>query len=269
MDGDLQHPPELIPQLLEKLKSADVVVASRYTQAKEVESFSALRRMASLGTTYLAKAVFPRSLKGCSDPMSGFFAIRKDAVDFATLKPQGFKILMELLVRRKVRIAEVPFTFGTRFAGESKAGLKEGLRFLHQLASLRLRDRRVAFSVVGALGVLPNLLMILLLTTVGVPYLPAAIVAVQLAIGWNFTGAELFVWHDRRLGRMWHRAGKFWAVGNLDLVRLPAVVFLVEFAHTNVLLATVVTFLAFFVLRFTLTHTLVYRDRPVLEGVSV
>ena len=71
--------------------------------------------------------------------MSGLFLVRRETVDAAALHPHGFKILLEVLARsRPLRIAEVPYVFGTRVADESKASLREGLRFLRHVLRLRL-----------------------------------------------------------------------------------------------------------------------------------
>jgi dolichol-phosphate mannosyltransferase len=141
MDADLQHPPELVGDLIEEARrsKADVVVASRYCRGGEVGDFSAPRAALSRSTVLLARAMFPRRLRNVSDPMSGFFLIRKAAIDLANLRPRGFKILLEILVRGGPLVTtEVPFRFGERYAGESKASLREGIRYLHRLIELRL-----------------------------------------------------------------------------------------------------------------------------------
>src|SRR6478752_1317511 len=86
-----------------------------------------------------AKVLFPRRLARLSDPMSGFFAIRLGSINVDALRPTGFKILMEIAVRQpRLLIAEIPFTFGVRNDGESKASAREGARYLRHLARLRL-----------------------------------------------------------------------------------------------------------------------------------
>jgi len=90
----------------------------------------------------VAKLMFPRRLAQPTDPMSGFFAVRVAALDMDRLQPIGFKILMEIVVQNPLlRMAEVPFSMHARFAGTSKASLKEGLRFAGHLARLRLAVR--------------------------------------------------------------------------------------------------------------------------------
>jgi exopolysaccharide biosynthesis polyprenyl glycosylphosphotransferase len=140
MDADLQHPPALIADLFDRAERGDVdiVVASRFCGGGSADEVGPLRRMLSRVSMLAAKLLFAEQLDGVTDPMSGFFMVRRDAVDADALRPQGFKILLELLVRmRGLRKAEVPFTFGIRHSGESKSGAKEGARYLKQLWDLR------------------------------------------------------------------------------------------------------------------------------------
>ena len=140
MDADLQHPPEDVPRLMDATRDGDVdaVVASRYCAGGGAQGLSGgVRRFVSTGSMRLASMLFPRRLRRCSDSMTGFFAVRRDAIDVESLRPRGFKILLEILVRHRVRIVEIPFTFADRHSGESKASVREGLRFVVQLARLR------------------------------------------------------------------------------------------------------------------------------------
>lgn len=144
MDGDLQHPPEVVPQLLAAgaRTGADVVVASRHVTGGSTGGLDGLyRQLASRAGTQVARVLFPRRLRACTDPMSGFFAVRASAVDVDRLRPDGFKILLEVLLSasRPLTVAEVGFTFADRHAGESKAALREGLLLGRRLLALRLR----------------------------------------------------------------------------------------------------------------------------------
>ena len=267
MDGDLQHPPELVAALHSTgvTRDVDVVVASRYCgQGAATGLASGLRRAASSGTTFVTKACFPRLLHAVSDPMSGFFAIRRAALDIAELRTMGFKILLEVVVRSGgLRVTELPFTFAARFAGESKASLREGLRFLGHLTRLRLLQgragRALGFGLVGLSGVLPNLLATAALDAAGAPYLLAAVLATQIAIGWNFLLAERLVFAGRRQGSGRRRFARFSAVNNADLVvRLPLLALLVGVVGMSPVAGTAITLLVAFLLRFLLTDTLVY-----------
>jgi dolichol-phosphate mannosyltransferase len=141
MDADLQHPPALVPALVSagQQAGADLVIATRYAGGGSRAGLDGgFRRFASGGTTYLAKTVFLRHLRSVSDPMSGFFAVRAAALDTTVLRPLGYKILLELIVRCRIReVTEVPYEFQDRFAGQSKANVGEGLRFLRHLMVLR------------------------------------------------------------------------------------------------------------------------------------
>lgn len=154
MDGDLQHPPETLPLLLERhaLSGADVVVASRYTSGGSALGLTdAVRIAVSRASTLLAKALFPVRLHGVSDPMTGFFLVDRRAADLDKLHPHGFKILLELLVRNNMHATEIPFQFADRFAGQSKASLRQGASFLVQLCLLRLRGAPHE-ALIGGLG---------------------------------------------------------------------------------------------------------------------
>lgn len=130
----------VIPTFNESANIADLVVATRYAGGGSGAGLDGgFRRFASGGSTALAKAVFPRRLGNVSDPMSGFFAVRATALDADVLRPLGYKILLELIVRCRLgRVTEVPYQFQDRFAGESKANFGEGLRFLRHLLVLRV-----------------------------------------------------------------------------------------------------------------------------------
>lgn len=146
MDADLQHPPELVPALLDRLDGAgagphsDLVMASRYRPGGSNGGLNGpLRRLVSTGSTLLAKATFPLALRRVTDPMTGYFAVRRSAVDIEALHARGFKILLEILARNpRLRRGEVPLVFSPRHSGASKSDAGQGMRYLAQLPRLRL-----------------------------------------------------------------------------------------------------------------------------------
>jgi dolichol-phosphate mannosyltransferase len=145
MDADLQHPPELLETLLRASRSGvDFVVASRYLDGGRNDGLDGWhRRAVSKLATWAAKCVLRPQLLGISDPMSGFFLVRRSCLDLPALHPQGFKLLLELLVSSpQASVAEVPYVFTARHSGASKAGLGEGLTYLRRLAELRVQARR-------------------------------------------------------------------------------------------------------------------------------
>jgi glycosyltransferase involved in cell wall biosynthesis len=145
MDGDLQHPPELIPLLTGPLaaRTADIAVATRYSGAGSAAGLDRpWRKAVSHGSRYASQALFQR-VRAISDPCSGYFAFHRSVIDGVDLQPEGFKILMEILVRGDWTTAhEVPYLFGTRARGESKTSVKEGLTFVRHLARLRMAAGR-------------------------------------------------------------------------------------------------------------------------------
>jgi glycosyltransferase involved in cell wall biosynthesis len=261
MDADLQHPPELIERLLDEARAedADVVVASRFRAGGEIGNFGPARRMLSRGAALAAHAVFPRRLRGVTDPMSGFFVIRRAAVDAAALRPRGFKILLEILARsRPLRAREVGFRFGERHAGESKASVGEARHYLAQLADLRFgpRERRLAgFVAVGVSGLAVNTLLLAAFTEgLGLYYLASAVLATQGSSLWNFTLADRLVFKDgdARHSRM-HRFLLFLGVNNAALaLRGPLLVALTSLVGFNYLVANVVSLVTLTLARFAL-----------------
>ncbi len=137
MDADLQHPPELLPQLWEKMQAGyDLAIASRYAAPGSMSSWNPLRRAISEVGVLLAKPVQKRTIP-VKDPLSGFFLVRRRCLEGLELQRHGFKLLLEILVRGHISsVAEVPFSFGTRQGGESKAGLGTGLHYFYLLGRL-------------------------------------------------------------------------------------------------------------------------------------
>ncbi|SFJ94841.1 glycosyltransferase [Cellulomonas sp. KH9] len=266
MDGDLQHPPELIPTLLARVQEpdVDVAVASRYIGDGSSAGLSGVVRQAVSSTsTAVTRAMFPVRLRDCSDPMTGFFAVRRAAVDLDTLRPRGFKILLEILARHPMRVVEVPFVFGERYAGASKANLAQGVHFMWQLAGLRF-GRMSRFAIIGGLGALANIGIVAAMTSLGAHWLLAAIVAAEVTIAGNFLLQERFVFRDlRHEGKgVGARFAQSFVFNNVEtMVRLPLVGLLVNTMHVAAVLATAITIAVAFVVRFTFHSRVVYRPR--------
>lgn len=170
MDGDLQHPPEMIPILLASAITdrADVVVASRHIRGGSSAGLDGwVRSLTSNGAKILTRAMFPLRLQHCTDPMTGFFAVRRAAVDLSALHPHGFKILLEILGRSSsLKVIEEPFIFAARKAGVSKAKTAQGIQFILQLAGLRF-GRLSGFALIGAIGAVANLFIMSGLQAIG------------------------------------------------------------------------------------------------------
>lgn len=125
MDADFQHPPELLPKLWAELdRGTDVVVGSRYTTGGGLCGWTWTRALLSRIAVLMTLPVQRSAIRAC-DPMSGFFMVRRSCIEGITFKKAGFKILLELLARGRVHsVAEIPFAFGTRRRGSSKANLR-------------------------------------------------------------------------------------------------------------------------------------------------
>lgn len=216
MDGDLQHPPEDVPRLMAATGSADLVVASRYTGGGSAGGLAGrFRRFVSTRFTRTAKLVFPRRLGACTDPMTGFFAVRRDAVDLRSLRPQGFKILLEILVRHPLRVTEVPFAFAARQAEASKARWTHAVRLTHQLGRLRWdvwrgTGRQLAsFATIGAVNVVLDVaLFTALVLATGMP-LTSKLAASVVAIGASYAMNARWTWPDAVRGRLRSRLPMF------------------------------------------------------------
>ena len=268
MDADLQHPPAVIAELFAKAQEtdADVVVASRYCTNGSAGSFGMLRAAVSRASGSAAHVFFPLRLRGVSDPMSGFFLVRRDAVELERLRPRGFKILLEILVRTSgLRVAEVPFEFGKRFAGESKASLREGVRYLGHLAHLRTAAsmRFARFGIVGATGLAVNMAVIFALTEVaGLFYLLSAIVATQASTLWNFFFTDRWVFPDRERSRgVWSRMWMFFAMNNAALpLRVPLMFLLTSLLGVHYMISNVFSLGVIAVIRYAFSDSIIWKD---------
>lgn len=204
IDADLQHPPELILRLLNQANrtGADIVVASRQADFLGPVGLSRARALTSQVLTILARMVFPRVLKNVSDPLTGFFLARRAAIDPTELQPDGFKILLEILVRHPdLRVTELHFDFAPRHEGQSKADLNEGIRFFRHLTRLRLtvNQHLIRFLAVVGLAVILNLSLLGGLLAAGQPVLRSAAVAGGVTIAGILLG-EMWVFSDRPRG---------------------------------------------------------------------
>ncbi|MEU9456737.1 glycosyltransferase [Streptomyces sp. NPDC048277] len=271
MDADLQHPPALLPELIAtgERTGAELVVASRYTGGGSHGGLgNRYRVLVSGASTALAKSLFPKLLREVSDPMSGYFAIRRHLVDRAghtgALRPLGYKILLELIVRCRPRAtAEMAYDFGVRHAGESKSTIREGLRFLRHLLRLRTSGtpiRALAFGAIGLSGFLPNLAVLWVLThRTGLHYTAAEVIANQAGLLWNFVFVDRVLYRDRKRFRTHTRMLSFIALANADLVvRIPLMVLLVAGMGLTPVPATAIALSLVFALRFLCVDRFLY-----------
>jgi len=210
MDADLQHDEGLLVPMLEALRAgrADVAVASRYLYGGSAAGLSKQRSRVSRGSNSLVRLLLGIDL---TDPMSGHFMIRRDALEAIapSLSTQGFKILLDILAtaRGSLRTIELPSTFRERQHGESKLDSKIALDFAALVTAKLTNDavsaRFLLFCLVGltGIGIHLSILSAFLLTTQS--FGVAQAVATVGAIAWNFVLNNLFTYRDQRLTG-WH-----------------------------------------------------------------
>jgi dolichol-phosphate mannosyltransferase len=144
MDGDLQHPPELLPQMLGEIRRGnDLIIASRYQKGGEGEHSQLWRKGMSKAAVMLVHLLFPKTRK-VEDAVSGFFMFKKSVLKNAKFSLIGYKILLEIIEQGNVNsVAEVPYVFAIREKGKSKLGLSETLKYITLLFKLGLSEHFV------------------------------------------------------------------------------------------------------------------------------
>ena len=270
IDGDLQHPPEIIPQMyaLALDNHFDLVLASRRVEGSHIQ-LSRTRNLISLGLDGIAHGIFPRALHGVSDPLTGFFMVRLDALKLDQFRPQGFKILLETLVRHPdLKKAEVSFSFGERHSGQSKAGILEALRYFNLLFNLRFGDnwaRMVAFGLVGLSGIFVNSLAMALFTSlIGIHYLVSAALATVVSSTWNFLLSEYWVFSSGKQsnGRL-TRFTLFFLVNSLAmLLRAPMIYGLTSILGMHYLISNLFSLIAMFLVRYMVADRWIWNGQP-------
>jgi dolichol-phosphate mannosyltransferase len=146
IDADLQHDPAVLPRMLKEISNGcDLAVGSRYVDGGDARQWNIIRRVESWIATKMAQILLGVELK---DPMSGYFMLRRK--DFAAIQAQlsgkGFKVLLEILAKmRSIVVREVPYSFRSRTAGQSKLSHKVVVQYLAQV--WRLSSLRRQFSL--------------------------------------------------------------------------------------------------------------------------
>jgi dolichol-phosphate mannosyltransferase len=203
MDADLQHPPEILLQLFQEMnRGADLAVASRHVEGGGVSEWSGVRRLLSRGAQVLGLMILPEVLSRLSDPMSGYFMVRRSAVAGRRLSPLGYKILIEVAARgRTPWLAEVGYVFRERQSGESKVTWRQYAEYLRHLLRLRLSrsSRFLRFAVVGAGGVAVDMAALFILSDpqmLGWGLTRSKLLAAELAIVHNFLWNDFWTFGD-------------------------------------------------------------------------
>ena len=227
MDADLQHDEALLPGMLNTLRHepCDIVVGSRYVTGGGVGEWNKTRASMSGFATQLSRLICKTEV---ADPMSGFFMLRRDVFETAVrdLSGQGFKILLDLLASLPTppRLKELPYQFRNRRYGESKLDTmvtwEFGMLLADKLVGHIVPVRFALFALIGALGVVVDLIVLWAALAVGTSFIAAQAVATVVAMTSNFFLNNVFTYRDQRLKgwRLWRGLFSFYVICALGAV---------------------------------------------------
>jgi dolichol-phosphate mannosyltransferase len=253
IDGDLQHPPEVLTELLQKIEAgADLALASRHVEGGGVSSWSVIRRFLSRGAQVLGLVILPGVLGRVSDPMSGYFMVRRSAIANTILNPIGYKILLEVIGRGQVgKIAEAGYVFRERTEGESKVTWKQYVDYIQHLIRLRLSTGRIGkirqkvnfpmerflrFGAVGLSGVFVDLTIFhIMRTVINMGLTRSTIFSAEVAILNNFLWNDLWTFGDisrKQTGKR-QRFKRFWKFNMVCLAGIIIQTLVVNFLFNN------------------------------------
>ena len=212
IDGDLQHPPETLIKMLDEMaKGADLAVASRHVEGGGVSDWGFMRRVLSRGAQMLGLLILPNVIGRVSDPMSGYFMVRRNAIANCPMNPLGYKILIEVLGRGNIgSVAEVGYVFQERQEGESKVTWRQYVDYILHLLRLRSRGRItklreklhvpvkrfLSYGLVGLSGVFVDMAIFYLLGTIGWGLTSSKIVSSEVAVLNNFLWNDVWTFRD-------------------------------------------------------------------------
>jgi dolichol-phosphate mannosyltransferase len=201
MDADLSHPVEKIPDMIQPILEGkcDATVGSRYVPGGGAHNWPLLRKIISKGAGLLAKGVTV-----LSDPTSGFMAVRRSILEGVRLDPLGWKIVLEVVVKTRARVMDVPIVFADREEGKSKLGFKVQIDYLHHLG--RLYAYRypqffefLKFCLVGLTGlVVDTAVLVSLVDHFSVDPRFAAVFAFAAAVSWNYLFNRIWAFESGR-----------------------------------------------------------------------
>lgn len=227
IDGDGQHDERLLPRLFEAVHSgnADIAIGTRYAEGGSTGDWDKGRLRISQGATHLAQRLLRLNV---SDPMSGFFALSRETLNQALprLSNLGFKILADVIASLPAppRVAELPYVFGLRLAGESKADARVAADYLALILDKTVGRvvplRFLSFMAVGLFGAGVHMGTLWLSMQSQLTFFWAEIVAVMTAMTSNFILNNSFTYRDRRL-KGWRMLGglfSFYAVCSVGAV---------------------------------------------------
>jgi len=249
MDSDFSHPPKIIPQLVEEIKTSkcDIVIASRFVPGGAINGWSTKRKLISKTAKGIAKAGLGVNE---SDPMSGFFAFKRKILDGIKFDAIGYKMLLEILVKTKgAKVKEIPYTFTDRTRGSSKLDSSTMLDYVKSVWKLyryghktKVSDTRTSihfiskagrFYTVGASGLLVNYIISLLFADIIIDfwYIHATVIGIVVSMSSNFILNKMWTFEDRNfeVKKTLAQYGKFVGFSSLGaLIQLGMVYVLVD-----------------------------------------
>ncbi len=206
IDGDMQHDETRLPLMLAAVQAgADIAIGSRHVAGGDSTGLSSpFRERLSAAGIGIAKKLTGADI---NDPMSGFFLLRRSLFESLAgrLNGQGFKILLDLVLASpaKLNIAEIPYKFRPRAAGESKLDALVMLQFAGLLIDKALRGtvplRFISFALVGAFGVLINLAILQIARAAGLSFSTAQTIGTFAAMVANFQLNNQLTYRTQRL----------------------------------------------------------------------
>jgi len=249
MDSDFSHPPKIIPQLVEEIKTSkcDIAIASRFVPGGAINGWSTKRKLISKTAKGIAKAGLGVNE---SDPMSGFFAFKRKILDGIKFDAIGYKMLLEILVKTKgAKVKEIPYTFTDRTRGSSKLDSSTMLDYVKSVwklyrygrkakvsdtrTSIRFISKAGRFYTVGASGLLVNYIISLLFADaiINFWYIHATIIGIAVSMSSNFILNKIWTFEDRNFEakKTLTQYGKFVGFSSLGaLIQLGMVYVLVD-----------------------------------------
>ncbi len=266
MDADCSHPPSKIPQLVEACKDGyGMSIGSRYVNGGSIVGWNKKRRLISMVASRMA---FP--ITGLRDNTSGFFAVSNSILDGVDLKPDSWKIMLEILVKSKAKAVEIPIEFWDRQAGESKFNNKEVVAYLKHLFKLAMFKYRVfSFTLVGGIGFIINMGLYYPLTLIFQSevtfldqhfYLPPFAISSAVAIMSNYHFNKVWTFGDRKAKSL--SSMRYFGMAGITLLLDMFVLFLmVDYGHLHPMLAAMVAIIFVFFLRYVIADKWIWGYR--------
>jgi dolichol-phosphate mannosyltransferase len=255
IDADFSHPPVLIPWMYDEIrKGNDIVIGSRYMEGGGIRKWPLKRRIISIGATLLGRLLFP----DITDPVSGFFAVRKDVVDTASLKPRGYKILLEVLGKGTwEKDKEIPFEFVDRESGSSKLKIKTIVEYAQQIVDIAVFslfnrksavwkewEKVIKFVFVGISGIIVNEgFLIYLKEYAGFSIPVASVFAIEISILNNFLWNDLWTFKSDKehlFSSRWQRFTSFQVISiggaiiNFAILNIFALILGIDYRISNI-----------------------------------